>query len=90
MLSASELEKALEELRGFIHRLSPPLNQRPALFLEQKDALDRFVLDLQKRMGFRASSPTSFSAPQRDHRGAAVRLNGRVIPIERRRLEPRC
>ena len=82
-LSASDLEAQLNELRRMIHYLSPPLNQRPSLFLEQKDALDKFVLDLQRRMGFRTQSPTSFCARQVDAGARAIAVRGRVIPIER-------
>lgn len=86
-LTTAELERALAELLGMIHRLSPPLNHRPALFLEQKDALGRYVVDLQRRMGFSTSSPTSFSARQGDGGASHVRIPGRrAIPVERRRI----
>jgi hypothetical protein len=86
VLTASEIERALDELRNMIHFLSPPLNQRPGLFLEQKDALDQFVLGLQRRMGFQSTSPTSFRSPQRDSGIAAICSKGRIIPIQRRRM----
>ena len=83
--SASELIDELEQLLGMIHRLSPPLNSRPALFLEQKDELGNRVVKLIKRMGGRLRTPTSFCAKHRDAGATHVRMAGRrAIPIERK------
>jgi hypothetical protein len=49
-LTASELVAELEHLLGMVYRLSPPLNQRPALFLEQKDELGNRIMTLIRRM----------------------------------------
>jgi hypothetical protein len=83
-LSTSELQQALAELLGMVHRINPPLNHYPHLFHEQKDAVARYIVDLQKRMGFRVTSPTSFSACQADAGADRVRVGGRSIPVERR------
>jgi hypothetical protein len=86
-LTTSELVGELEQLLGMIHRLSPPLNRRPALFLEQKDALGNHVVVLIRRMGGSLRTPTSFGAPQRDAGADRVRAGGRSIPVERRGRE---
>ena len=88
-LSASDIEHELNTLRSMIGQLSPPLAHRPALFLEQKDALDDFVLSLMRRAGFTVKSPLSFTSPTRDSGVRFTRQaragNGRLIPVERRR-----
>lgn len=85
MITASELERELQQLLGLVHRLSPPLNNRPGLFLEQKDELAGFVASLiTKTGGTVPKSPRAFCTGQVDAGHAAVRHNGRSIPIVRR------
>lgn len=82
MITASELEREFATLVGMIRRLSPPLSQRPALFLEQKDALAKYVEQLRDRAC--GSAPLAIRVPQVDTGLTAVRQHGRVIPVERR------
>lgn len=89
-LSVLELERELHTLLGMVHRISPPLNQRPGLFLEQKDALGEFIVGLMRRAGCRVeASARSFAGKHRDTGLTAVRERGRAIPIERRRAPGR-
>jgi hypothetical protein len=83
--SAAELVMELEQLLGMIHRLSPPLNRRPALFLEQKDELGNKVAVLIRRMGGTLRTPTSFCAGQADAGASRILVGARSIPVERRR-----
>ena len=86
VIAASELERELKVLRGLADRLMPPLNQRPHIFHEQKDALTRGIEALMARCGFGVpKSPRSFCAEQRDTGAARIAVKGRAIPIERRR-----
>jgi hypothetical protein len=82
---ASELERDYDSLLEMIGLLSPPLNQRPSLFLEQKDALRTFVLAMMERQGFkvRSKSPRSFAAAQVDAGLSHIRQRVRAIPIHR-------
>ncbi len=86
MITASELERELVKLVGMIRRLSPPLNQRPELFLEQKDELAAFAEGLRDRACGSAPIERAIRAPQVDTGLRAVRQHGRVIPVERRAL----
>jgi hypothetical protein len=83
--SAAELVMELELLLGMIHRLSPPLNRRPALFLEQKDELGNRVAALIKRTGGTLRTPTSFRAEQGDAGASRICVGARSIPVERKR-----
>jgi len=85
-LSAAELERELKELHGLARRLQPPLNERPHLFHEQKDAFVRAIGGLIERCGFTApASPRIFRAAVGDDGARSVRVAGRDIPIQRRR-----
>jgi hypothetical protein len=81
-LTASELVAELEQLLGMVHQLSPPLNRRPALFLEQKDELGNRIMTLIRRMGAESKTPTSFCAKQDDAGASLVRVGTRSIPME--------
>lgn len=85
-MTACEIETELVAIVGMIRRLSPPLSQRPELFLEQKDELARHVERLRDRaFGTRPASQRSFSTPTSDTGIRWVRHGTRQIPIERRR-----
>lgn len=86
MITTSELERELKTLLYLVHRLMPPLNERPHIFHEQKDALGRGVIDLMDKCGFRPPpSPRAYASAHVDAGGSHVLAGGRSIPIERRR-----
>jgi hypothetical protein len=84
-LSVSEIEHGLATLVGMIRQMSPPLSNRPHLFLEQKDEAADFAERLRDRVVGRAPrTERSFTTPTRDTGVTAVRNGGRAIPVERR------
>ncbi len=76
-----ELATTLNRVRGPDHRVTTDnwLSARE----EIARGIARCVGRLRKELGIR-DTPYAFCAEHRDHGTAAVRLNGRVIPIERR------
>lgn len=76
-----------------IGQLSPPLSHLPGLFLDQKQALDEFVLSLMRRGGYAVATPRSFTTPATDSGVRFVRqargTSYRQIPVERRGRVPR-
>ncbi|TMJ05813.1 MAG: hypothetical protein E6G97_02075 [Alphaproteobacteria bacterium] len=84
-LSVSEIEQQLATLVGMIRQMSPPLSNRPHLFLEQKDEAARFTERLRDRVAGRAPrTERSFTTPARDTGLSTVREAGRTIPVMRR------
>ncbi len=87
MITASELERELKELLHNVHRLMPPLNERPHLFHEQKDALGRAVINLMDKCGFRPPpSPRAYRTPQADTGITSILGPTGRIPVERRNV----
>ena len=84
MITTSELEAELHALLGMIHKLSPH-SYHPDRFHEQKDDLARFVASLITRSCGRSKSVHSFAALHADAGATYVCLDGRMIPVERRK-----
>jgi hypothetical protein len=84
VITASDLERELEQLASLARRLMPPLNHRPHLFHDQKDALVRGIVALLERSRGAPAPQHAFRAAQRDLGASHILTRGRVIPIERR------
>lgn len=85
-LTASELEAELNAIAGQVDRLAPTHASDPERWHNQKSELRAKVRKLIEACGFRVqpSSPRAFTSPAADSGIAAIRHNGRTIPIERR------
>ena len=87
MITASELERELASLHRLAYRLMPPLNRRPHLFHESKAELIEAIARLQERLGGVGRAEHSFCSDQVDAGHSVLRMNGRDIPVGRRRAD---
>jgi hypothetical protein len=87
MLAASELEAELNVLAHMVDRLAPTHASDPERWHREKSELRAKLRTLIEACGFRFApppSPRSFTAPAFDSGCAAIRHNGKTIPVERR------
>jgi len=87
-LSASELETRLNAIARLVDRLAPTHASNPERWHNEKSEIRAELRKLLEDCGFRIApaSPCSFTSAAFDSGCAAIRHNGKSIPIERRRI----
>ena len=89
-LSASELEARLNAIARLVDRLAPTHASNPERWHNEKSEIRAELRRLLEDCGFRIASPCAFTSPAFDSGCAAIRHNGKSIPIERRRIGQPC